>query len=869
MRVKLLHMFFLLTLVPFVNKAAPSILALQSDTLQALKENTWTTAGLEGIDANYCASAEQNGISKIELFRPQNDRRSPVYVTVAINGTTLDKDAYLQQVKQFAQQFALQKKATTAVFLYDWTKETSDAALVAAGKQLAQFINYYFERDDTKKIILVSHEYGCNVANFASNEINNGKKGKRIELMIHFACPLRSKESANDALHVPNHFKKLLSFYSLHDLVKVFRNAQPPTTNSQDASQKYHDCVIKLWETAKNKYKITHKKGVVYNISTRVNGKYPSPKAITIVSWFIPKILLDIKDFTKTTDLKINVHMASCLEGILSIPETKPIKKKTQGLLERFEDVYKKEFNDDTWLLQHISNITQRISILRPYEIKKLQPNTWRELDPIKELGIDQKFMAESTISDVTDEVEYTVTQDGISKIQLYIPDVVNPNAKPYVFIGTHGTWAPQAEKFNKFDDVYFEGIKNFAEQMAFINHAPALVVSYAWTGANKTTARKAAGEKLADFINTYLDLKSQKLICVSHSHGCNVVNIASNHIKNGFIELIIHYASPIREDDTAAPYIPTHFKKLLSFYSIHDPVQMLGENTSARDLIDKVIRPFSKKDYPTTSKPERLYKKAAQNGEVYNIDTLVDGSYPSHSFIVVLSWFMPEILSKLGMYEDDHNLIVNVNTTEESPVAYRVTLTIDEPTSEELIIADTARQMIDDLIVLTGQTKKEIMEMIQKSLVAINQKVTLTSSFLQNIQPEIREALTKKINYYAEKILLAYNSKEALKALEQTFHETPTDSRLEAGLFRSKYEKEITDPQLDAYKPSEKISTLPDVENLKKVLKPSTAIHVETDYEKQQHELREKEIAKYLERQSELALLSAQDPMSMSRIKA
>lgn len=305
---------------------------------------------------------------------------------------------------------------------------------------------------------------------------------------------------------------------------------------------------------------------------------------------------------------------------------------------------------------------TTIIPALTAPKIEKLPANKWVKLDLAKQ-GIAENLRMKGR----QEKAEFKVTQDGVAQLMIFRPEQIKTPRTANIIIGTHGTYAPKAPGFSDPDNVYFQGIRNFAEQLALRKKIAVLIVSYGWDAANWTSSRIEAGKTMAQIINKYFSSSRKKIILVSHSHGCNVANIASHYTKLP-IELMVHYASPIREKDpqrdcTTAVcreqlYKPTNFKLLLSFYSLHDFVQIAGGLTTK---IWDTIKSASKNLFGGSDL--RQYEQTDQKEKIYNISTKVNSQFPSHSAIVILSWFMPAILSRLDMYANHHDLIVNVDT--------------------------------------------------------------------------------------------------------------------------------------------------------------------------------------------------------------
>jgi|GEM_PF-4249236 len=332
------------------------------------------------------------------------------------------------------------------------------------------------------------------------------------------------------------------------------------------------------------------------------------------------------------------------------------------------------------------------ISALSAPKIEALPPNKWITLNMD-----EQKISKNLQMAGQPDPKGFKVTQNGAAQLMIFRPEYIKDNRTAHIIIGTHGTYAPKAPGFSDPDNVYFQGIRNFAEQTALHKKVPVLIVSYVWDAGNWTSSRIKAGKDLAELINKYFSSSKKPVILVSHSHGCNVANIATHYVRLP-VELLVHYASPIREKDAQTDcttqlcrdqlYVPTKFKRLLSFYSLHDFVQVAGGiTTQAWKMLESFASTI------TGASDVRLYKQAAETGNVYNISTKVNGQYPSHSAIVIASWFLPAILSRLDMYTYNHDLIVNVDTEGKEGT---ITLAINKPLAKSEI-TEKNKEVVED----------------------------------------------------------------------------------------------------------------------------------------------------------------------------
>lgn len=106
----------------------------------------------------------------------------------------------------------------------------------------------------------------------------------------------------------------------------------------------------------------------------------------------------------------------------------------------------------------------------------------------------------------------------------------------------------------------------------------------FMWSGADMPAAREAGAEQLALHLNRIAELSAGKRIyLVGHSHGCNVIKMASAHPKLDsriFIEKAVFLACPHFQGKTATGYVyhyrlnPRRFGKILNLFSVTDTVQ-------------------------------------------------------------------------------------------------------------------------------------------------------------------------------------------------------------------------------------------------------------------------------------------------------
>lgn len=168
----------------------------------------------------------------------------------------------------------------------------------------------------------------------------------------------------------------------------------------------------------------------------------------------------------------------------------------------------------------------------------------------------------------------------GIFHYKVYNPTVRDPGAAPLAIILIHGTKArahsPEFMSEDEKDPMHlFPKIKDFARQAADLQKTSVHVLTFGWTGVEDDADRRAAGQVLADLINTYF--YNHRVVTIAHSHGGNAVNHASRSLFNP-IALAVHIGTPvIQEGHDFKECKPMNIDLLLNFYSTGDLIQLGG----------------------------------------------------------------------------------------------------------------------------------------------------------------------------------------------------------------------------------------------------------------------------------------------------
>lgn len=248
-------------------------------------------------------------------------------------------------------------------------------------------------------------------------------------------------------------------------------------------------------------------------------------------------------------------------------------------------------------------------------------------------------------------------------------------DVKKAVIVVIHGTFAQESDAYRNYAHPEFQSILRFAQYYADKQGTPVEVVSFGWSGQNKSDDRVHAGNELAELLNN--SYSNYDIISIAHSHGCNVANVASQHLDTHTpFNYMIQIATPVR-DLIDSRFQPKHFNKLLQFYSTSDLVAAVG-SVDTRKVFN---RPGSTRKY------------AQQQGRlIYNIRTQINAKDPGHSSIKsqggVIS-YLPEILHTLeNNYFYNSDLDLNLSSVP-APVD-PVFLAIRKPTTVERALERT-----------------------------------------------------------------------------------------------------------------------------------------------------------------------------------
>ena len=179
--------------------------------------------------------------------------------------------------------------------------------------------------------------------------------------------------------------------------------------------------------------------------------------------------------------------------------------------------------------------------------------------------------------------------------------------------------------------------------------------LAFGWDGKLSDESRKTAGEKLANGINAIKkQIKKNNpdahvyLLLVGHSHGGNVINVASQKIKEP-IERVIQLATPVLAYDSKTHqfnnsngYYPHNFDQLIIYYSMQDFVQSGGALESS----------FKRRYGPV------------EGINIYNVRLRVEGNDPLHIKMHdhLIGKNILALTKKIqNIYKTNHNLIAHI----------------------------------------------------------------------------------------------------------------------------------------------------------------------------------------------------------------
>lgn len=270
----------------------------------------------------------------------------------------------------------------------------------------------------------------------------------------------------------------------------------------------------------------------------------------------------------------------------------------------------------------------------------------------------------------------------GIREMHYYTNNETDKNVKPLLVVLLHGTFSQHSTDYYMPGTITFEATKKYAEHLASNQKAATCLISYQWSGLNQHDARIADGKTLAKILDAHF--RDFRIVTIAHSHGGNVVNVASNHLKHATLDTIIHLATPVLEN-TNKLYKAKNFDTLINFYTTGDIVQFLG-SIDPNDV-------FSRKGSCRKVKNKKY-------GRVINIRTQIDGSDTNHCAIKSILKDMHTIGTKLSFFKIHADFDLNIDLQGATPakvlLAIRTLTPEVDPASLEVLYSNYQQKVFE-----------------------------------------------------------------------------------------------------------------------------------------------------------------------------
>jgi hypothetical protein len=317
----------------------------------------------------------------------------------------------------------------------------------------------------------------------------------------------------------------------------------------------------------------------------------------------------------------------------------------------------------------------------------------------------------------------------GVEANYFYINANPKQEVKPAVLIVIHGTGiagmgGPTNPDYFDFRLPTFRSVLKFARQYAEAKGIPGMdVIVFRWGGGLTDADRKKAAQFLAQLLSSVHDVT---VITLSHSHGSNVLNYASQ-LSHTSIPLMIQLGTPVREK-TDPIYKPTQFNKLISFWSPVDWIakagclQAMGSPTKLCQLLDS----FARTGEISFNKYETEPGQTVKNIEVEFDGTFSDwrewlGQSLGHSFIQHLITHLFDILTQLDRHYPLHNdLIIDVPVATQGLPILAIQGTQEKPTMNnnlEHLMHSPVWEEVSRTVFDTQQKKESEYSQVQKAL--------------------------------------------------------------------------------------------------------------------------------------------------------
>lgn len=398
-----------------------------------------------------------------------------------------------------------------------------------------------------------------------------------------------------------------------------------------------------------------------------------------------------------------------------------------EAMLKGFEEIFHEEEEEVEKYLKEAEVISREVNVAEKQKASLLQELLpyFSLLKPVKRMAAGFFYALEqANIKTAFKGFAYdeNTKNGGIRSAYFFEPHEINKEEKPIVLFLVHGTgfelWGlgiggHHTKEYFDIENPIFQKILEFAYKYAESKKTIIAIFSFRWNGANNVKGRRDAGYRIGELLAAHF--KSYSIITYSHSHGGNVVNVAS-HITTWehtdgtpAIDKIINMGTPDRtrstDTESAQEYTPTNFKTLINFWSPGDWIQPLGAIETASDAIRMLI------DAIGLFKEER--KLESPSTRIYNVRVQVVGKNPlGHSeYVGPISVNLFQILQEI----DKYRLHVYLNLYI-SPKDNKIFLAIEHPV-HETEYWNVLKYIVFDEEVVFGETILKIPPELQQTV--------------------------------------------------------------------------------------------------------------------------------------------------------
>lgn len=300
--------------------------------------------------------------------------------------------------------------------------------------------------------------------------------------------------------------------------------------------------------------------------------------------------------------------------------------------------------------LEEITDLSR--SIIQPRPSLPQLVAGWKKADQETLVQRFQDLAENVAIHTAEQSAACTSFEAPVRELYTYTPSGIK-RAKKDLMIVIHGTFSHHKDAFKNEAHEQFQSIMHFAADQA--THAGTIVdlISFGWNAYNNHSDRLQAGKNLALLLDR-VRKNYDDITVIAHSHGCNVVNIASHFMKKSTITTAIYMACPVRDKAQKNDnlYEPTNrIKNIYSFYSPADPVAFLGSFDDSQPWFG----------FFNNAGPSRVFDTHRDDINIINIYMKSHGIPQGHSSIRKLLPALPQLLDEIKEhYPDCHELMAH-----------------------------------------------------------------------------------------------------------------------------------------------------------------------------------------------------------------